>query len=192
MHALGLRENSSEQAAGRRKLAQRTGILRFLFLVLALAMGGTSSFAHSTSPLVKVGEARLKVMFWSIYDSRLYTPSGQYVEGERPLRLEIDYRRDVSTQALVDNTRKEWSAMGRTHPRRDQWLATLSELWPDIKENDVLRLELDADGVSTFTHNDDLLGRIEDPEFGQQFVDIWLSEDCTRPALRTALLGKDE
>ena len=144
---------------------------------------------EEAASLKKVGEARLRVMLWSIYDSRLYTVDGQYREGTRPLRLEIQYLRDIRSDALVSRTEEEWEAMGRQHPRRNAWLSRLDALWPDITESDVLTLEIDANDVSTFLHNGERLGRIDDPDFGQQFIDIWLSEDCTRPALREALLG---
>ena len=139
----------------------------------------------------KVGEARLKVLLWSVYDSRLYTPSGSYRDGDRPLRLEIQYLRDIKARALVDRTQVEWKAMGRSHPSQDSWLEELVSIWPDIVSNDVLTLELDSDNVATFRHNGRLLGQIADPEFGQQFVDIWLSTDSTRPELRLALIGRE-
>lgn len=153
------------------------------------AVGPTQEALSTDASLAKVGEARLRVMFWSIYDSRLYTPSGDYRNGERPLRLEIEYLRDIKAKALVERTKEEWAAMGRSHPRQDEWLSQLSSLWPDIRENDVLAIELTPDNEAVFTHNGDTLGRIEDPEFGQQFVDIWLSEDCTRPEVRASLIG---
>ncbi|MFT7288520.1 MAG: hypothetical protein ACI87W_002642 [Halieaceae bacterium] len=138
----------------------------------------------------KVGEARLKVFFWSIYDSRLYTPSGSYVEGERPLRLDIEYLRNIKASDLVKRTHSEWKAMGREHPRQSEWLAQLGALLPDIRSNDVLSMELHPDNAASFRFNGELLGRIEDRDFGQQFADIWLSGDCTRPELRLALLGQ--
>ncbi len=154
--------------------------------------GTTQAAATSSAVLTKVGEARLRVMFWSIYNSRLYTPSGAYREGERPLRLEIEYLRNVPAASLVSRTGEEWEAMGRDHPRQDQWLERLDALWPDIRERDVLTFEINERNESRFFHNGEALGLIEDPDFGQQFVDIWLSEDCTRPELREALLGVTE
>jgi len=155
----------------------------------AQAAGPTQEALSTDASLAKVGEARLRVMLWSIYDSRLYTPSGDYRDGERPLRLEIEYLRDIEAKALVERTREEWSAMGRDHPRQDEWLSRLASLWPDIQENDVLAIELTPQNEAVFTHNGDALGRIEDTDFGQEFVDIWLSEDCTRPELRASLIG---
>lgn len=139
-----------------------------------------------------VGKARLKVLLWSVYDSRLYTPTGQYDDGDRPLRLEIQYLRDIRARDLVDRTLVEWKAMGRNHPRQEEWLAALEAMWPDISATDVLTLDLDAEGTATFRHNGRALGTIEDQAFGQEFVDIWLSQDCTRPELRLALIGQDE
>ena len=153
------------------------------------ALGPTQEALSTDASLAKVGEARLRVMLWSIYDSRLYTPSGDYRDGERPLRLEIEYLRDIKARALVERTKEEWAAMGRDHPRQDEWLSQLSSLWPDIRENDILAIELTPENAAVFTHNGNPLGRIEDPEFGQQFVDIWLSEDSTRPELRASLIG---
>ena len=138
-----------------------------------------------------VGEARLKVLLWSVYDSRLYTQDGTYEDGERPLRLEIQYLLDIKKDALVQRTLEEWEAMGRSHPNQDEWLAALSDMWPDIQENDVLTFELDSASAATFRRNGERLGTIDDPAFGQQFIDIWLSSDCTRPELRLTLLGLD-
>lgn len=137
-----------------------------------------------------VGEARLKVLLWSVYDSRLYTGDGSYEEGQRPLRLEIQYLLDIKSDALVERTLEEWDAMGRRHPRQENWLEQLSNMWPDINKNDVLTLELAADNSASFRRNGELLGTIEDQDFGQQFIDIWLSTDCTRPSLRATLLGE--
>jgi hypothetical protein len=153
--------------------------------------GGNSLEMKSRAvELEKVGEARLKFLLWSVYDSRLFTPSGDYREGDRPLKLEVTYLLDVKADALIDRTLTEWEAMGRSHPRQSEWAAKLASIWVDIRANDTLSLELDEANRATFRRNGELLGQIDDPEFGQEFVDIWLSPDCTRPELRMALLGR--
>lgn len=151
----------------------------------------TAAVNAEQTALQKVGEARLKFLFWSVYDSRLYTSSGEYRDGERPLKLEIQYLLDVKADALLERTLMEWSDMGRSHPRQEQWRSELANIWTDIQSGDVLSLELDSRNRSTFRRNGEILGHIEDPEFGQEFVDIWLSDDCTRPEIRESLLGKN-
>jgi hypothetical protein len=136
-----------------------------------------------------VGEAELKFMFWSVYNSRLYSVDGDYREGQLPLRLEIEYRLPVKSEALVARTLQEWDQQGLQHEKRQQWLEALAQLWPDLDESDVLTLEVDESGTSTFFHNDQRLGRIEDQEFGPQFLAIWLSPRTSRPELRASLIG---
>lgn len=176
------RTGRSGQLAGLCRRAVAAGACALLPLALQATEAG----------LQKVGEARLKVMFWSVYDSRLYAPGGKYDPGTRPLRLEIQYLRDIRAEDLVKRTGKEWDGLGVSHDRRDQWLDKLLALWPDINENDTLAVELDARSHATFFHNGERLGTIEDGDFGQRFVDIWLSPDTSRPDVRLALIGGKE
>lgn len=165
------------------------GPLLATFLSLAPTV---STWASNPVDLQKVGEARLKVLLWSVYDSRLYTASGSYRDGERPLRLEIEYLINIPSEKLVERTLTEWEAIGRTHPQQQAWLEELRTIWPDIKAGDVLRLDIAEDNAATFMRNGETLGTLADPDFGQHFVDIWLSPECTRPELRMALLGEDD
>jgi hypothetical protein len=142
--------------------------------------------------LALVGEARLKVMFWSIYESRLYSPDGVYQPGKRPLRLEIQYLRDIKSKDLVSRTAKEWDSLGVDNPARDAWLDRLQALWPDVEKNDVLALRIDKDERSHFYMNGNYLGAIEEPAFGEHFTAIWLSPDTSRPEIRLALLGRKD
>ncbi len=143
----------------------------------------------SAQDLKLVGQARLQVLLWPVYDSRLYSADGRYREGQRPLRLELQYLRDIEAGDLVEQTRREWQRLPHTPPGQAQWLSALSGLWPDIRENDVLALVLDERGQSTFLYNGQRLGQIEDPAFGQSFLDIWLSTHTSQPELRLALIG---
>ena len=77
---------------------------RFSLCLLALLLAGNAQ----AEQLQLVGKARLEVLFWSIYDSRLYTADGSYTDGQRPLRLELEYLRDIEAADLVEQTRNEW------------------------------------------------------------------------------------
>jgi len=159
-------------------------------LLAAFALSIAAATPALAADLQLVGQARLKFLFWSVYDSRLLSEDGQYREGQRPLRLEIQYLLDIEADQLVERTASEWRAQGLRHEQQQQWLQTLSAIWPDIRERDVIALELDAEGRSTFYRNGEKLGVLEDPAFGQQFLGIWLSPNTTRPELRLALTGQ--
>ncbi|MEP0203927.1 MAG: chalcone isomerase family protein [Halioglobus sp.] len=141
--------------------------------------------------LTKVGEAKLKVLFWDVYNSTLYSDNGRYREGQVPLRLDIQYLLDIESNELVARTAQEWDELGLEHENREEWLTNLSNLWPDVSKDDVLTIELDDNNRSTFYRNGELLGTIEDRAFGASFIDIWLSPDTTRPKLRTSLIGAE-
>ncbi len=164
---------------------------RFSLILLALlgsAVVQAGALAGETR-LQLVGEARLEVLFWSIYDSRLYSADGSYTEGQRPLRLELQYLRDVEGSDLVEHTHNEWQHLQLRSESKAAWLEQLARMWPDVRENDVLAMEIGESGLSTFTLNGEALGSISDPEFGPSFLAIWLSPDTSQPGLRRTLIG---
>ncbi len=160
----------------------------FLVILLLLLCGPVKA---NESTLRLVGEARLTFLIWPVYDSRLYSIDGTYQQGELPLRLEIQYLRDVYAADLVKHTQSEWQRQGLSPQDEQQWLDALSQLLPDVRKNDVLALVVDEQGRSAFLVNGQPLAQIEDPRFGEHFLGIWLSPNTSRPDLRQALLGID-
>ena len=136
-----------------------------------------------------VGEARLDFFIWPVYEGRLYSNTGSFsFPDTQPFALAIEYRRDFQGAALVDETRRQWKAMG--YSVREDWLSALAALLPDVSRDDVITLFVDSYGHSTLYLNETLLGSIDDPDFSEQFAAIWLSEHTTRPEFTQKLLRK--
>ena len=152
------------------------------------AMPAQNDLSLATDVWPLVGEARLKVLIWEVYDSALFTPSGRW-QGAAPYRLSLRYLRDIPAAKLVEETEKAWQEQGRNHPKVNEWLALLGELWPDITEGDNLVFGLNASGDSAFWFNGSPIGSIEDRDFGALFGGIWLDPDTPRPGLRAQLIG---
>ena len=148
----------------------------------------TDEMALATDVWPLVGEARLKVLIWEVYDSALFTPSGHW-QGDAPYRLSLHYLRNIPAAKLVEETEKAWREQGRSHPRLSEWLGLLGDLWPDLTEGDNLVFGLNASGDSAFWFNGSPLGSIEDRDFGPLFGGIWLDPDTPRPELRAELIG---
>ena len=151
-------------------------------------MATTDGMALATDVWPLVGEARLKVLIWEVYDSALFTPSGHW-QGDAPYRLSLHYLRNIPAAKLVEQTEKAWREQGRSHPRLSEWLGLLGDLWPDLTEGDNLVFGLNASGDSAFWFNGSPLGSIEDRDFGPLFGGIWLDPDTPRPELRAELIG---
>jgi hypothetical protein len=152
------------------------------------ALPASSNLSLATDVWPLVGEARLKVLIWEVYDSALFTPSGRW-QGVAPYRLSLRYLRDIPAAKLVEETEKAWQEQGRSHPRLNEWLVLLGELWPDITEGDNLVFGLNASGDSAFWFNGSPIGSIDDRDFGPLFGGIWLDPDTPRPGLRVELIG---
>ena len=75
------------------------------------------SLSLSTASWPLVGEARLKVLLWKVYDSALYTPSGRWL-GAGPYQLSLTYLRDIPVEQLIKETRKAWDEQNRVHPEQ--------------------------------------------------------------------------
>ena len=151
-------------------------------------MPASSDLALATDVWPLVGEARLKVFIWKVYDSALFTPSGRW-QGGAPYQLSLHYLRDIPAATLVEETEKAWQEQGRSHPRLNEWLGLLGDLWPDITEGDNLVFGLNASGDSVFWFNGSPVGSIDDRDFGPLFGGIWLDPDSPRPGLRAQLIG---
>ncbi|AWL12661.1 hypothetical protein HMF8227_02208 [Saliniradius amylolyticus] len=160
-------------------------------IVIAVVWMGLASLslASPIENMQQVGKAKLEVLFWDVYWSSLYTPSGTFTDIRGPLALKIDYLRDIDSQELVESTQEQWQKLGLSHPLQETWLQQVGRIWPDLKEGDQLILHLDADQVSHFYYNGQFIGRIAEAEFGHHFAAIWLSENASYPKVRNKLIG---
>lgn len=142
------------------------------------------------SGLRKIGEAKLKVLFWDIYNSTLYNSTGEYIEGQYPLVLKIDYLRDVDAKDLIERAQDEWLKLGAKREMLTHWISLLSEMFPNIKKGDTLLLSVCEDQRSEFIFNGLSIGKISDQKFGASFLGIWLDEKCSFPSVRNKLIGR--
>jgi len=139
-----------------------------------------------------VGEGKYSYWFWDLYQARLATPTGAFVDYQQsvPLLLELRYLRNISKKEFVDATVEQWRIQtGSVQKHHKLWAGELTKLWRDVKKGDMLSAELHPDGLVSFYFNQQPLGTTSDPALGPAFFDIWLSEKTTAPELRRLLLA---
>ncbi len=158
----------------------------------------TSLSAEVPSPLrdlYKHGQGTMQVYFWKLYDAEFYLPSKTLDLTDYPQALKITYLRDIKKKDLIEATKEQWQHIGLTHDNQNNWLQLLDEIWPEITKNDTLVIRVENDGASQFFYqkvgssNLVLLGDVDDSDFGENFLAIWLSPKTSRPDLREQLLG---
>ncbi len=162
-------------------------------LVLLTLPFNIQATTQQESSLLEVGSATLTKLFWTIYDSRLFTTSGEYRGIESDLVLEIVYQRKISKQQLINSTRDEWQALSLyTESSSEQWLNELEQFWPDVDKSDTIELKVSEQLNSHFYFNGNAIGTINDAEFTRRFLAIWLSPDSRYPKLQRQLTGVEK
>jgi hypothetical protein len=160
-----------------------------LLAVLCILVFSGVTMASPLAELKKVGEAKLKVLFWDVYNSSLYSQTGEYRAEQFPQALKISYLRDIDAEDLIKRTQDEWEKLGIKQALFSQWIPLLTRIFPDIKKGDTLLLKVDKNLQSEFFFNGKTIGIITDQTFGNSFLRIWLDKNCSYPKVRNKLIG---
>lgn len=140
-------------------------------------------------PLKEIGRSSLRVMVFKVFDSALFTQSGEWQDSTKSFRYELTYARTIAGAVLASQTTKEWEHLGFTDERQSGWVEYLEAIWPDVSKGDTITFDVDDVGISRFYFNGEWLGVVEDPDFAPTFIAIWLSPETSRPAHREGLLA---
>ncbi|WP_417227245.1 hypothetical protein [Amphritea sp.] len=168
-------------------------MMRLNLLVISLILFFTGITHALAKPLPEnlqvIGQAELKVLWFKVYSARLESLAGRYDAAISPLVLHLDYQRDISRQQLLDETASQWQRAKVNPADQARWLASLAQIWPDIRQQDSLSFYQASDG-GHFYHNQRYIGSIKDAGFSQTFLSIWLADNSDFPQLTRALTGK--
>lgn len=141
--------------------------------------------------LLEVGRGRFDYLFWHIYDAQLQSIDGKFIDYQQsaPMLLSLTYQRDISKADFIDATLDQWQHQhGEVEPRHQEWALLLTDIWRDVKAGDTLSCQRLANGEVQFFLNKNYLGRINDPKFADEFLDIWLGVKTSAPKLRKQLI----
>jgi Chalcone isomerase-like len=164
-------------------------------IILLFALGFSSPALSSPAALKhvpnaqKVGEGRLSVAFWDVYDATLYAPNGQW-SPDAPYALSIRYFREIEGTDIAERSIEEMKKQGFTdNTALASWNTQMRNIFPNTKNGTELTALFTSNKTTEFYHNGKRIGVIKDPLFGKQFFDIWLNKKTSEPSLRKALLG---
>lgn len=160
-------------------------------MLLAVCFWAAASAA--TIPLTnsqKVGESRMSVLFWDVYDAVLFAPNGAW-SWDAPFVLELNYLMELSGEDIAQRSVEEMRKQGFTDEiTLAAWFEQMRALFPDVAKGSSLSALYTPTAPTQFFHNGAPIGSIHDPEFGTWFLSIWLGEKTSQPDFRAALLGK--
>lgn len=171
-----------------------SAMMKFLLSFFLLLMLVTPSHAMDLNRYIDnpkvVGQARLKVLFWDVYDAKLIANDGTY-ESNKPFALSLTYLRKFSGDDIASRSVDEIRQLGMNDEMKlAKWYQTMSQLFPDVAKGESITGIVDNNKVSHFYYNDQRLGSVDDPEFSIWFFNIWLSSETSEPDMRAELIGK--
>ncbi len=151
--------------------------------------------AQAISGVRAVGQARLVVYGFSIYDAKLWAADGFSASNyaAEPFALELRYLRSFKGSMIAERSLKEMSRLSKVSDEKAaQWLDNMKKTFPDVKKGDQLIGIHWPDGSASFSLNGKPIGEVRDAEFTRLFFGIWLSAQTSEPKMRSELIGAAE
>lgn len=185
--------------------ARRRTLKRLLLAAAASLLWAGAALAQSQSPAATaqevasalpqgqlIGQGRLTVWGFQVYDARLWAAAGFGAGGyaSQPLALELAYLRAFDAVEVAQRSLQEMRRSATiTDAQAAQWTTALLRVIPDVRKGDRIT-GVHRPGVgAAFWVNGRASGEIRDAEFARLFFGIWLSPNTSEPQLRQALLA---
>ncbi len=158
----------------------------------------TPPFIFDKKPWYLVGKATLSWGFWDIYDSALFTLTGQFLEKKYQadalsLLLLIKYQKNFSAKTLLDATADQWAHLGIEDQNIKRWKKSMTGSWPAVQKGDQLYYFYNGVKGQFFYQQKKkkpyLYSELTNKAQAKAFIAIWLSPYTAYPKMRTALIG---
>jgi len=168
----------------------KTIVLAALLIALPATHAATGESAGHD--LRKVGEGEFRWFGLPIYKASLWADeqvSRDRLFGSR-LMLTLEYDRTISKQRIVDTTLGEWQRISDEQlERQRRWAELMLNILPDVRPGDRLSSLMIPGEETRFYLDGAEIGRIDDPDFGPEFLSIWLDRNTRSNKLRKKLLA---
>ena len=138
-----------------------------------------------------IGEGVLKVFIWDIYKLRLFSETNVYNRNET-LVLEFEYLRDTSKASVIKASIVEFKKLNLSKSKLEKWEKYLEKSIKDMKAGERAALLFKPNVGLTFFASDKFNITIDNVEFANSYIDIWLGENTVRPKLRKQITGQIE
>lgn len=160
-----------------------------LLLIMPIESSARTSAIHELQDMKLIGEARMRVLFWDVYDARLLSQMDRFDQSE-PFALSLTYLRNFEGEKIAARSIEEMRKQGiDDEVALKRWYQSLVGIIPDVRENDEIVGLVDADGSARFFLGGAPIGEIREAAFTRAFFDIWLGDNTSEPRLRDQLLG---
>lgn len=173
--------------------------MKTLLLFLALAGSGLvnalpEAVRQSESGWQQWGSGEMSWLGFSLYRATLWAVGAPALNlpTTLPSALQLDYRRDIPRDRLVQTSVDEMRRLGASEAQLQRWEPELRRVFPEVKEGDSIVGVHYPGQRAVFYHRGRPTGEVLDAEFARLFFAIWLDPRSRSPSLRAALLKRPE
>lgn len=177
-----------------RSIVARHRLMSAVCLALALYAGHAFSDWREAMPEANlIGEADFRWYGFEVYQARLWSTVSK-PSLDTPFALELDYRRRISKQDLVETSLEEMQRVNGTvldAGRLQDWGAQMGRAFVEVQPGTrITGVYMPGQGCRFYVDGR-LSHEITDALFARRFFSIWLDPRTRHPELRQRLLGLD-
>ncbi len=172
-------------------LLSLTGTAAGLMAPAAWANKPPASLSSALQGQQMVGQARLRVWGFEVYDAQLWASDGFAPERfvQHRFALELRYLRSFKGADIAERSIQEMRGIGEfSTDQAQRWQQSMTKVFPDVQNGDRLTGVYTPQASAQFYFNGQLRGEIPDPVFAPLFFGIWLSPRSSQPRMRQTLL----
>lgn len=143
----------------------------------------------------RIGAGEMLYFGFSVYDAELWSPasSAEVATLKQPLALQLNYKRSISQDTLVEASVKEIRRLSSRPLEQNllsRWQAEMQQAFVDVRDGEQITGVYLPDQGARFYLGNQLRHVVDDPEFARAFFLIWLDPKTRNPKLRAQLLGQ--
>ncbi|MBT6123319.1 MAG: hypothetical protein HOH48_08140 [Candidatus Puniceispirillum sp.] len=171
-------------------------VMRLSMFVTVMLASMTMALAEPWAGLVPdaeiVGKARFKVFLFKVYDATLFAPQGRF-NPEGAFALRLSYLVDASKEQIVKRSLIEMERQTKADEAQLKiWKTFLDASFRDLNDGESATAIHNNDGSITFYLNDVEGETINDADFADAFLNIWLSDKASDLDFSRTLRGLDD
>ncbi len=137
------------------------------------------------------GSGEMSWLGFALYRATLWVAGDPAsLPADSPTALQLDYRRDIPRDRLVQTSVDEMRRLGASDAQLQRWEPELRRVFPEVKEGESIVGVHYPGKRAVFYHRGRITGEVADGDFARLFFAIWLDPRSRSPGLRAALLRR--
>ena len=168
-----------------------------LFIALILPINAKANLISQKFDYKSCNHHKFTFLLLKVYDVYLCIDDQEYLYPEKIFKsnfsLIINYKMNFNKDELSKSSIEEINRYYSLNKKDEElYYKKLISIFPDVKKNDIIEARYNKIGNISFYHNNLLTGKINESEFSQKFLDIWLYKDNKYKEMTTSLFKRNK